>query len=303
MANSPAAALITPTVSPPIATVADYVALLKPRVMSLVVFTAFVGSIMAPQTIHPFLSFVSILCIAVGAGASGALNMWYDRDIDVLMERTRNRPLPAGRVLPEDALALGLILAVGSVITLGLAANYSAALWLAFTIWFYAVVYTIALKRYTTQNIVIGGAAGAFPPVIGWFSHSPSWSFEPFVLFLIIFLWTPAHFWALALNQKQDYQRAKIPMLPAVKSAQATCTQILIYSVLTVLASLIPWANHMSSWIYGITVIGVGGWFLVHAIQLWRQPDTQKAFALFKFSIFYLFMLFLIMLIDHWVLF
>lgn len=279
----------------------DYFALFKPRVMALVIFTAWVGASLSPATIHPFLYFVSILCIATGAGASGALNMWYDRDTDLLMTRTSKRPLPSGRVAPDDALILGIILSVGSVITLAFAANYLAAFWLAFTIWFYAFVYTIVLKRRTPQNIVIGGAAGAFPPLIGWFALSPHMSLSPFILFLIIFLWTPPHFWALALCQQEDYKRASIPMLPVVRGRKPTILQILIYSLLMVLASFLPYAVELSGGFYLICAGILGGLFMLIATQLWKSQTVPRAMRLFKFSIFYLFALFLSMLIDHWI--
>ena len=222
------------------ARVSDYVALLKPRVMSLVVFTAFVGLLLAPGGINPFVGVVAIVCIAVGAGASGALNMWYDSDIDAVMSRTANRPIPAGRMDRDHALALGLVLSAFSVALLGLATNWLAAGLLAFTIFFYAVVYSMWLKRSTPQNIVIGGAAGAFPPMIGWAAVTGSVSIEPIVLFLIIFLWTPPHFWALALYKQGDYGAAGIPMLPNVAGESVTKTQILIYSVVLVAATLVP---------------------------------------------------------------
>ncbi|MEN8236644.1 MAG: heme o synthase [Pseudomonadota bacterium] len=279
----------------------DYFALFKPRVMALVIFTAWVGATLAPGTLHPFLYFVSILCIATGAGASGALNMWYDRDIDLLMTRTKARPLPSGRVTPEDALTLGIILSVGSVITLGFAANYLAACWLAFTIWFYVVVYTMVLKRSTSQNIVIGGAAGAFPPLIGWLALSPHINVSPFTLFLIIFLWTPPHFWALALCQQGDYERASLPMLPNVRGRRATILQILIYSVLMVIASFLPYMINLLGIIYLMFAGVLGCFFMFFATKLWRHQATTNAMRLFKFSIFYLFALFLGILIDHWI--
>ena len=279
----------------------DYFALFKPRVMALVIFTAWVGATLSPGTLHPFLYFVSILCIATGAGASGALNMWYDRDIDALMTRTSKRPIPSGRVAPEDALILGIILSVGSVITLGFAANYLAAGWLAFTIWFYAFVYTIVLKRRTPQNIVIGGAAGAFPPLIGWFALSPHADIAPFVLFLIIFLWTPPHFWALALYKKDDYKRAKIPMLPVVAGTKATIRQIAIYSVLMVAASFLPYAINLLGTIYLVFASILGCGFMFFTVQLWKHQNKPTAMRLFKFSILYLFALYLGMLIDNWI--
>jgi protoheme IX farnesyltransferase len=215
----------------PVASLGDFVALLKPRVMSLVVFTGIVGLLLAPGAVHPLLAAVAVLCIAVGAGAAGAINMWYDRDIDALMARTRERPIPAGRVTPAVALGLGISLAVASVAIMGLALNWVAAGLLAFTIFFYVVVYTIGLKRRTPQNIVIGGAAGAFPPMIGWAAVSGELTLAPFILFAIIFLWTPPHFWALALFRRGDYDKAGIPMLPVVAGEAVTRRQILVYTL------------------------------------------------------------------------
>src|SRR5215475_12430865 len=208
--------LVTGVGEPSLATVGDYIALMKPRVMSLVVFTALVGLAVAPGSLHPVAAFTALLCIAVGAGAAGALNMWYDADVDALMTRTARRPVPMGRVLPGEALAFGLTLGSFAVVVLGLLVNWVAAALLAFTIFFYIVIYTIWLKRSTPQNIVIGGAAGAFPPMIGWAAVTGSLSLEPALLFLIIFFWTPPHFWALALYRTEDYARAGIPMLPVV---------------------------------------------------------------------------------------
>jgi len=284
-----------------IATAWDYCTLFKPRVMALVVFTAWVGATLSPGNLHPFLYFVSIICIAAGAGASGALNMWYDHDIDALMLRTRKRPIPSGKVNPDEALTLGIIISAGSVITLGFAANYLAAFWLAFTIWFYVVIYTMGLKRRTPQNIVIGGAAGAFPPLIGWFSLSPHLEIAPFILFIIIFLWTPPHFWALALYQEQDYKRANIPMLPVVAGKKATIIQIALYSILMVAASFLPYFLKLSGITYISIAITLGVCFLFLVTQLWVTQTTSQAIRLFKFSIFYLFTLFLGMLIDHWI--
>jgi protoheme IX farnesyltransferase len=282
---------------------ADYFALLKPRVMSLVVFTALTGMVLAPGGIHPVLSFVALLCIAVGAGASGALNMWYDADIDAQMARTRERPVPAGRVKPGEALAFGLILSLASVIVLGLTANWVAAALLAFTIFFYVVIYTMWLKRRTPQNIVIGGAAGALPPVVGWAAVTGGVSIEPLVLFLIIFLWTPPHFWALALFRSEDYARAGVPMLPNVAGAAATKRQIFLYSVLLAIAGLLPALLGFATVWYGIgaAVLGIGvvldaGWVL-----RMRDDDLKMASArrLFGSSILYLFLIFALLLIDR----
>ncbi|TJW42713.1 MAG: protoheme IX farnesyltransferase, partial [Mesorhizobium sp.] len=224
------------------ATAGDFFALLKPRVMSLVVFTAFVGLVAAPVTINPLLAVIAVLAIAIGAGASGALNMWYDADIDAVMTRTASRPVPAGRILPGEALSFGLVLSVLSVMTLGVLVNWLSAALLAFTIFFYAVVYTMRLKRLTPQNIVIGGAAGAIPPVIGWAAVTGSVSLESLVLFLIIFLWTPPHFWALALFKSDDYARAGIPMMPNVAGQASTRRQIFSYALILAPVGVLPWA-------------------------------------------------------------
>src|SRR4029078_5681086 len=228
-------------VEPSIAGVGDYIELLKPRVMSLVVFTAFVGLLIAPGQVHPMVAFTALLCIAVGAGAAGALNMWFDADIDVRMTRTAARPIPAGRIAPGEALAFGVMLAVGSVVVLGLLVNVIAAALLAVTIAFYVGVYTMWLKRRTPQNIVIGGAAGALPPVIGWVAAPGSWGVEPILLFAIIFFWTPPHFWALSLYRTEDYTRAGIPMLPVVAGARETRRQIVLYTLLLAPLGVAPW--------------------------------------------------------------
>ncbi|MGZ5803845.1 MAG: heme o synthase [Xanthobacteraceae bacterium] len=285
------------------ADVGDFIALLKPRVMSLVVFTALVGMAVAPGNLHPVLGFASLLCIAIGAGASGALNMWYDADIDAVMSRTRNRPIPAGRVLPGEALGFGVTLALGSVIMLGIVANWQAAALLAFTIFFYAVIYTIWLKRATPQNIVIGGAAGAFPPMIGWAATTGGVSIESIVLFLIIFFWTPPHFWALALLRAGDYSRAGIPMLPVVSGRPETRRQILIYSLLLAPLGVAPALMGFAGFAYGAVAAVAGAVFLALALRLWRAGDgpgaDAAAKALFGYSILYLFALFAAMLIEN----
>ncbi|HZP75353.1 MAG TPA: heme o synthase [Pseudolabrys sp.] len=286
---------------PSLAGVDDYVALLKPRVMSLVVFTALVGIAVAPTSVHPVIGFVSLLCIAVGAGAAGALNMWYDADIDAKMVRTARRPVPAGRVLPGEALGFGVTLAVGSVAMLGLVANWLAAGLLAFTIFFYAVVYTIGLKRRTPQNIVIGGAAGAFPPMIGWAAATGSLSIEPIILFLIIFFWTPPHFWALALYRAEDYARAGVPMLPVVAGDRETRRQILLYTFILVPLGLAPWALGYAGWLYGVVATGTGAIMVALALQVRaeRRPDDRASKHLFAFSILYLFLLFAVLLVEQ----
>jgi len=282
--------------------VADYMALLKPRVMSLVVFTALVGLVIAPGHVHPVLAFTSILCIAVGAGASGALNMWYESDIDALMPRTANRPIPRGRVTRPEALAFGMTLAFFAVMTLGVLVNWLAGALLAFTIFFYVVIYTIALKRWTAQNIVIGGAAGALPPVVAWAAATGSLSVEPLLLFLIIFFWTPPHFWALALFRSDEYARAGVPMLPVVAGPDATRLQILLYTVVLVAIAFAPWPLGYFDAVYGVTSLILGGGMLALAIDVYRRRERSQALRasrkLFAFSIFYLFALFATLLIE-----
>ncbi|MFL5013963.1 heme o synthase [Rhizobium sp.] len=281
----------------------DYFELLKPRVMSLVVFTAFAGLVLAPGHIHPVLGLIAILCIAVGAGASGALNMWYDADIDAIMSRTANRPIPAGRIAPSEALAFGLVLSGFSVVILGLAVNWLSAGILAFTIFFYAVVYTMWLKRSTPQNIVIGGAAGAFPPMIGWACVTDSVTIESTVLFLIIFLWTPAHFWALALFKMRDYEAVGVPMLPNVAGERVTKHQIVAYAVLTAVCAVLPSFLGFASFGYGLVAAVLGAIFIYCSIAVWRMPDGDlkmiPAKKLFGFSIFYLFAVFSALMIDR----
>ncbi len=281
----------------------DFFELLKPRVMSLVVFTAFAGLILAPGHIHPVLGAIAILCIAVGAGASGALNMWYDADIDAVMTRTARRPIPAGRITPSEALAFGLTLSVFSVVILGLAVNWVAAGLLAFTIFFYAVVYTMWLKRSTPQNIVIGGASGAFPPMIGWACVTGDVSFDSVILFLIIFLWTPAHFWALALFKMRDYESVGVPMLPNVAGEATTKNQIVGYAVLTALCAVAPALTGAASFAYGVFAAVLGAIFIYCSIAVWRMPDGDEkmvpAKKMFAFSIFYLFAIFSALMIDR----
>ena len=283
----------------------DFFELLKPRVMSLVVFTAFAGLVLAPGDINPILGVIAILCIAVGAGASGALNMWYDADIDAVMSRTATRPVPAGRVTPNEALAFGLILSVFSVGILGLAVNWLAAGLLAFTIFFYAVIYTMWLKRWTSQNIVIGGAAGAFPPMIGWACVTGGVSFDSIVLFMIIFLWTPAHFWALALFKMKDYGAVGVPMLPNVAGIPSTKLQIMLYAVLTAATAVIPTFTGLASIWYGLIAAALGAVFIYCSIAVWRMPDGDEkmvpAKKLFAYSIVYLFAVFSALMIDFYV--
>src|SRR5262245_36387323 len=283
--------------------IGDFVALMKPRVMSLVVFTALVGLLLAPQQPHPALGVIALLCIAVGAGASGALNMWYDADIDALMQRTAARPIPRGRVTPEEALTFGTILAIGSVGTLGVIVNWVAAALLAFTIAFYILVYTMWLKRRTPQNIVIGGAAGAFPPMIGWAAATGSVGIEAIALFLIIFLWTPPHFWALALYRARDYERAGVPMLPVVAGQEETRKQIVIYSALLVPLALSPAVIGFAGGLYALLAIVLGAIFLALALSVYRTREGREADRaarqLFAFSILYLFGLFAMLLIER----
>ena len=277
----------------------DFVALLKPSVMSLVVFTGFVGLLLAPGHLHPVLAAVAILCIAVGAGAAGAINMWYDRDIDAVMSRTRNRPIPAGRVEPAEALAFGVVLAIASVVVMALAVNFAAAALLTLSIAFYVFVYTVWLKRRTPQNIVIGGAAGAFPPMIGWAAVSGDISLVSVALFTIIFLWTPPHFWALALYRSDDYARAGVPMLPVTAGDAETRRQILLYSLLLVPATLAPWALGAVGLIYLGGALLLGGVFLAGAVAVRRETGDSAAKRLFGYSIAYLFLLFALMILDR----
>jgi protoheme IX farnesyltransferase len=284
------------------ASVGDYLALMKPRVMSLVVFTALVGLLVAPGHIHPVIAFTALLCIAVGAGAAGALNMWFDADIDAVMTRTARRPIPSGRVAPREALAFGMTLAAGSVVVLGLLVDWLAALLLAFTIFFYIVIYTMWLKRATPQNIVIGGAAGAFPPIIGWTAATGSVGIEPVLLFLLVFFWTPPHFWALSLNRTEDYARARVPMLPVVAGAAETRRQILLYSLSLIPIGAAPWLMGYADAIYGATALVAGGLMVTLAWRLWAEGGGPKAAAfakrLFGFSILYLFVLFAVLLVE-----
>jgi len=285
----------------------DYFALLKPRVMSLVVFTGLCGLLAAPTAIHPVLAFTAILCIAVGAGAAGALNQWYEADLDAAMKRTANRPLPAGRMDPGSALAFGTMLAVGSVAVMGLAVNVTAAVLLLASILFYVFVYTVWLKRRTPQNIVIGGAAGAFPPVIGWAAATGDVTALPVLLFAVIFLWTPPHFWALALFVRTDYASAGVPMLPVAAGHAETRRQVLLYTLPLLASSVAPWAMGLTGAIYGLTAVALGLPFLALAVAVYRNEATDPARMtpekrLFGFSILYLFALFAALVLDRWVL-
>jgi protoheme IX farnesyltransferase len=286
----------------------DWIALLKPRVMTLVVFTGMIGLVVAPGHLNPVLAFTAILCIAVAAGACGAINMWYDRDIDAIMRRTRNRPIPAGRIEPGPALGFGITLAAGSVLVMGLVLNIAAALVLALSICFYVFVYTVWLKRRTPQNIVIGGAAGAFPPVIGWAAVTGSVDLIPLVLFGMVFIWTPPHFWSLALWANDDYRRAGVPMLPVVAGAKETRRQILLYTLVLVPLTLVPFFMGFSGLPYGVTAGLLGIVFLerVYRVITDRQDadgnsltGDAPAKAAFKYSVLYLFALFGALAIDH----
>ncbi|WP_372603433.1 heme o synthase [Actibacterium sp.] len=283
----------------------DYIALLKPRVMSLVVFTALAGLVVAPVAVHPFIAFMSILCIAIGGGASGALNMWWDSDIDAVMKRTKGRPVPAGRVTRQEALALGLTLSGFAVVMLGLAANWVAAGLLAFTIFFYAVVYTIWLKRSTPQNIVIGGAAGAFPPMIGWAVATGGVSLESVLMFALIFMWTPPHFWALALFMNDDYSNAGVPMLTVTHGRKATRVHILVYTLLLAPMALAIAATSIGGPIYLVTSLVLNLLFIRGALRIWRRDEdqagadkyaTEKKF--FRFSLAYLFLHFVALMVQ-----
>ena len=283
--------------------VADFFALMKPRVMFLVVFTALAGLIAAPGSMHPILAIAALICIAAGAGAAGALNMWYDADIDAAMARTAGRPVPRGRVTADEARSFGAVLGIGSVICLGLMANWLAAALLALTIGFYVFVYTMWLKRTTPQNIVIGGAAGAVPPMIGWAAATGAVSLESFILFLIIFVWTPPHFWALALLRTGDYARAGVPMLPVVSGAEATRLQILIYSIILAPIGMLPAILGLGGTLYMASAAILGSLFVVMALDCYQKREGEEAARaaknLFAYSVLYLFLLFAVILVEH----
>ncbi|MCI5049397.1 MAG: heme o synthase [Rickettsiales bacterium] len=285
------------------ASVKQLVSLLKPGVMLLVVFTGIVGMLLAPTaSAQPiFIHVITLVCIALGSGSGAMINMWYDRDIDQIMKRTSSRPIPAGLVNPDDVLAVGLVIGVFAVMLLGLATNWLAGGMLAFAIFFYGVIYTMLLKRSTDQNIVIGGAAGAFPPVIGWLAMSPEMAWQPWLLFAIIFFWTPPHFWALALYRHDDYRDANIPMLPVSKGLPHTAIQMEIYCWLLAAICMIPWAFGMSGAVYAITSTALNIRFILHARGVRKKLDERDAKRMFGFSILYLFALFAIFVIDRWV--
>jgi protoheme IX farnesyltransferase len=282
--------------------VRDYVDLLKPRVMSLVVFTGLVGVLIAPGHAHPFAAALAVLAIALGSGAAGAINMWYERDLDALMTRTANRPLPAGRVAPDDALGLGVLLSIFSILLMAVATNYVAAALLAAAILFYVFIYTIWLKRRTPQNIVIGGAAGAFPPMIGWAAITGDVSAVGIALFLLIFLWTPPHFWALALYRSDDYRRAGVPMLPVVAGPRETKRQMLLYTLVLLPVALAPTLLGAVGWFYGAVALAMSLAFIGHAVVVWRTADDRSAFPaarrMFRFSLLYLAVLFAALPLD-----
>jgi heme o synthase len=309
LAGTQVAASAPPAAEPSVwAEISDWATLLKPRVMLLVVFTGLVGLLIAPGHLNPFLAATSVLCIAMGAGAAGAINMWYDRDIDALMRRTAGRPVPGGRISAEAALAFGVVLAIVSALVMLLAANPVAAAELVVSIVFYVFVYTVWLKRRTPQNIVIGGAAGAFPPLIGWAAVTGSVGALPALLCAIVFFWTPPHFWALSLFARDDYRRAGVPMLPVVKGLKTTRRQIFLYTTLLVPLSLVPWALGLTSAVYGGTALLLGLGFLWHALRVLRDRQDMSgesltrdapAKAMFRFSIYYLFLLFTAVAVDR----
>jgi heme o synthase len=302
------AAPLAPSGGQDLSEVRDWIALLKPRVVSLVVLTGAVGLVVAPGALHPALAVAAVLCIALGAGAAGAINMWYDRDIDARMRRTAARPIPAGRIEPGAALGFGATLAAASVVIMGLATNPVAAGVLALSIGFYVVVYTMWLKRRTPQNIVIGGAAGAFPPVIGWAAVTGDVTAEPLVLFAIVFVWTPPHFWALSLWAHADYERVGVPMLPVTHGARETRRQVLLYTLLLVPLTLLPFALGFAGWGYLAAALALGGMFLRHAWAVWRDRQDEAGRSLtgdrpakraFRFSLLYLALLFLALAADR----
>ncbi|MDH5750772.1 MAG: heme o synthase [Rhodospirillales bacterium] len=279
--------------------VLDYALLLKPRVMSLVVFTAFVGLFLAPGEKDWLTDIIAVLCIAAGAGASGAINMWYDRDIDIVMKRTAKRPIPAGRMDPRSALIFGVVLSAVSVAVMALMVNKAAAGLLAFTVFYYVIIYTVWLKRRTPQNIVIGGAAGAFPPMIGYIAATGHYGPEAGMLFAIIFLWTPPHSWALALFSNADYARAGVPMLPVVAGEKATKAQMAFYTALLIPATLSPVYLKMSGAIYGLAALILGIGFVWHMIKVWRDTEGTAARPMFFYSIYYLFLIFVFLMVDR----
>ncbi len=295
LTSSPVEAVAAPSQA------ADFMALLKPRVMSLVVFSGFAGYWIAPgrEALHPFLALAGLFCLALGAGASGAFNMWYDRDIDAVMNRTKTRPLPLGKIQPDDALGFAIFVTLMAVMMMGLATNWVAAGLLAFASFFYVVIYTVWLKRRTAQNIVIGGAAGAFPPMIGWAMVTGDITIQSVLLFALIFFWTPPHFWALALFANEDYKRANIPMLPVVAGETHTKWQMLAYTVLLVPLTVAPTFMGMAGWLYGASALCLSLLFMFSAIRVLQDKTLKSARMMFGYSVFYLFALFLALMMDH----
>ena len=298
----------TAEIGPDLSEVRDWVDLLKPRVISLVVLTGICGLLVAPGALHPALALAAVLCIALGAGAAGAINMWYDRDIDARMKRTAKRPIPAGRIAPGGALAYGVALGTASVLIMGLATNWVAAGILALSIGFYVFVYTVWLKRRTSQNIVIGGAAGAFPPVIGWAAVTGNVTLEPLILFAIIFFWTPPHFWALSLFAHADYEKVGVPMLPVTHGARETRKQVLIYTLALLPLTLAPWLLGFAGWLYAAAALLLGAEFLRQAIAVFRDRQDAEGRSLtndapakkcFRYSLSYLGLLFIALAVDH----
>ncbi|WP_051054873.1 heme o synthase [Micavibrio aeruginosavorus] len=280
--------------------VRDFWALLKPRVMSLVVFSGFAGMWVAPgfSDMHPFMIAVAVACLAIGAGAAGAVNMWYERDIDTVMKRTAGRPLPRGRMNPDEAVSFALVLSALSVMTMGVAVNWTAAGLLAFANLFYSIIYTMWLKRRTPQNIVIGGAAGAFPPMIGWAAVTGTITIESIVLFALIFFWTPPHFWALSLFANEDYKRANIPMMTVVAGERKTKIQMLVYTLILLPLSLLPTLMGFAGYGYGIAALILSGFFVFTSIRVLMDDSLKSARLMFGYSVFYLFALFLALMID-----
>ncbi len=299
MAVSTVTTVNSDVIAAPLATPADYIALLKPRVMSLVVFTGVVGLVVAPGQIHPVLGTIAVLCIALSAGGSGAINMWYDRDIDAVMARTQRRPIPSGRIAPAAALEFGTVLIVAATLLMGLATNWVAAGLLAFAAAFYVIIYTMGLKRRTPQNIVIGGAAGAFPPMIGWAAVTGDVSLGAALLFAIIFLWTPPHFWALALYRSDDYAKAGVPMLPVVAGAAETKRQMLLYTLVLLPVAVAPSLLGIAGWLYGAGAGLLGLAFVRHALLVRRDSTDGAARRMFRFSLIHLAGLFMLLLMDH----
>lgn len=279
----------------------DFFALLKPKVMSLVVFIGFAGYWIAPgrEELHPFLAAVGIFALALGAGASGSFNMWYERDIDILMNRTKNRPLPLNKIMPDDALGFSIIMTIIAVMLMGMVTNWMAAGILAFASFFYVIIYTVWLKRRTPQNIVIGGAAGAFPPMVGWAMVTGNISIESVILFTIVFLWTPPHFWALALFANEDYKRASIPMMPVIAGDRKTKNQMLAYTLILFPVGLAPTLLGFAGWIYGGVAAALGLFFIYTSIRVLKDESLKSAKLMFGFSVFYLFAMFLALMMDY----